>query len=92
MNQKTKFRTTTTNPEYIYQVDVDVEVRGKLRTYRLKPGTRMTVHYLNPNRPALHKGTYTFCYAEQADDTLIIYADWRGMRKSLREADLKTVL
>lgn len=78
-------------PTYLYEVDVDVEASGRIKTYRLTPGARLTVDWANPELHGLHKGTYTFFYAERVNDTLLIYADWRGVRKTLREGWIKTV-
>ena len=92
MNTKRRYKTNAVNPTYLYQVDIDVESRGKIKTYRLTPGSTFTVDWSNPSKVGLHKGNYTFFYAENVNGTLLIYADWRGMRKTVRESDIKCVV
>ncbi len=77
-------------PTYLYEIDVDVENKGKIKTYRLQPWTAMTVHW-ESKRPGLYKGIYSFLYAERVSGELLIYTDWKGKRKTIREADIKTV-
>lgn len=90
MNTKRKYKTDVQNPSYIYELDVDVETNGKIKTYRLTPYTAMTVDWKS-GRPGLHKGSYSFLYAERIGDALLIYTDWKGKRRTIREADIKTV-
>lgn len=89
MNTKRKFRTGTDYhaPTYLYQVDVDVEVRGKIKTYRLERNTVFSTR----KRPGLASGKYVFQYAENTGGTLIIYADRYGQRRSIREEDITSV-
>lgn len=93
MNTKRKYRNANAViPEYIYEIDVDVVgANGKIKTYRLTPHTSLTVDWKHGKTPGLKKGTYTFLYAENVNGTLIIYTDFNGMRKTIREADIKTV-
>ncbi len=92
MNTKRKVKNPNAIiPQYLYEVDVDVELRsGKIKTYRLQSWTAMTVKW-ESKRPGLHKGIYSFLYAERVGDELLIYTDWKGRRKTIRESDIKEV-
>ena len=88
-NKRTVKRPDAIVPEYLYEVDVDVEHKGRIKTYRLTPHTPLTVDWQKGR--GLFKGTYTFLYAERIGDTLLIYTDFKGKRKTIRESDIKTV-
>ena len=89
MNTKRKFHTGTDYraPVYLYEIDVDVEARGKIKTYRLTKNTVISVH----SRSNLPRGQYVFQYAEKVGNELLIYVDRYGWRKTIREADIKQV-
>jgi hypothetical protein len=89
VNVKRKYKAAEgeTTPTHLYSVDVDVEVRGKVRTYRLVPNTVVSVR----KRPALARGQYVFQYAELANGELLIYVDQYGKRRTIRESDITAV-
>lgn len=88
MNVKRKYKVAgETSPTMLYSVDVDVEVRGRIKTYRLVPNTVVSVR----KRSCLPRGQYVFQYAELVNGELLIYVDQYGKRKTIRESDISAV-
>jgi hypothetical protein len=87
MNQKKAYRSDEAAPEYLYSVDVDVEVRGKITGHRLTRNTVLSVSR-GINRPA---GQYVFQYGELVNGTLVLYVDRYGTRKLIRVDDITKV-
>jgi len=83
MNQKRPYRTNRPNPEYLHEI----KVRSGTKTYALARGQLVSVHA----RVNLPGGKYEFCYAEHVGQELFLYVERRGLRKTIREADIKQV-
>lgn len=95
MNQKQAYRTTEPRPVFLYEVDVDVEVRGRITGHRLVRGTEVNVI----PKPGLIRGWYELLYAERSQDGTILMAVegptsrvvHERYRKIIRERDIKGV-
>jgi hypothetical protein len=83
LNQKKVVRTVP-NPTYLHAIDIDVENKGRITGHRVVSGQCVDLH----NR----KGSWVFRYAERAGDTLLIYVEQYGKRRTVREADIRHVV